>query len=195
MTLRVLGIDPSLVATGLCEILLGGDEWPSAPVLDPPEWSATVRTLSTFKPKEKTKREYSRRVSRVIEQIEEVCVYGNEDRPDLIAIESLAYAAKGEAVWVLPWVFGRIIDVCERYNIELIVVSTTARAKYVTGKGNSPKDAVLAAAIRRFPDIEISNNNEADAVICAAVGCRYKGLPIDGVPKDYWVDTMRKISA
>ena len=192
MTLRVLGIDPSLTATGVCTVLLGTDSWPSAIDPAPPdvEHFIDVRTLSTGKPKLKTKREYSQRVTRVIDQVEEFLRIS-----DLVSMESLAYAAKGEAVWVLPWIFGRVIDLCERYDKELIIVGTSQVKKYATGKGLIPKEQALLATVRRFPQVEIKDNNQADALVCAAVGCRYKGLPIDTVPKDHWVDVMKKIAA
>lgn len=191
MTLRVMGIDPSLTATGVCTVLLDADSWPSptgpAP-LDTVEHFVDVRTFSTSKPKLKTKREYSQRVTRVLDQVEEFLRIS-----DLVSMESLAYAAKGEAVWVLPWIFGRVIDLCERYDKELIVVGTAQVKKYVTGKGIAPKEQALLATVRRFPQADIKDNNQADALVCAAVGCRYKGLPIDTVPKDHWVDVMKKI--
>lgn len=54
--------------------------------------------------------------------------------------------------------------------------------KYATGKGNADKDSVLLAVARRFPDIEITGNDEADALILAAMGARHAGHPIDDMP-------------
>jgi crossover junction endodeoxyribonuclease RuvC len=65
---------------------------------------------------------------------------------------------------------------------DVVEVPPTCRAKYATGKGNAPKDAVLAAAIRRFPDWDITGNDVADAVILAAMGARHLGHPIDQMP-------------
>ncbi|MFE5290384.1 hypothetical protein ACFRAQ_36020 [Nocardia sp. NPDC056611] len=61
----------------------------------------------------------------------------------------------------------------------VVPVEPTIRAKYGTGKGTSGKDAVLAAAVRRYPHIDINTNDEADAVILMAIGCRLIGAPID----------------
>lgn len=180
---RVLGIDPSLTAAGLCRVDVEpvGDPVNQPPVIE-------LCTLSTFKPRLKTKREYSVRVSHVIDQIE-----GAFEDVDLVAMEDLAYGAKGEAVWVLPWIFGRIIDLCERHDKELIIVSTSQVKKYATGKGNGKKEVATLATVQRFPHCEIGNNNEADALIVAAIGCRHLGFPIDAMPKTHWVDVMSKI--
>lgn len=188
--MRVLGIDPSLVATGLCSVTLGIKEWPTIPLLDPDCSTIEVCTLSTYKPKLKIKREYSVRVSHVIDQVEDILI-----NADLVAMEALAYAAKGEAVWVLPWIFGRVVDLCEKHDKELIIVGTTQVKKYATGNGAIKKEQAVLATVRRFPRVAITNNNEADALICAAVACRYKGCPIDSMPKAHWVDVMKKIAA
>lgn len=180
---HVLGIDASLTATGLCRVIIEsiGDPVNQPPIIE-------VCTLSTFKPRLKTKREYSVRVSHVIDQIE-----GAFEGIDLVCMEDLAYGAKGEAVWVLPWIFGRIIDLCERHDKELIVVSTSQVKMYATGKGNAKKEVATLATVQRFPGVEIANNNEADALIVAAIGCRHLGVPFDTMPKAHWDRVMAKI--
>ena len=173
--MRVLGIDTSLTATGLAlldlEAIEDGDPL-AAYTLD-------VVTVSAPKPtKDKSKRAMVRRVKALMNQIEG-CFDNTEDRPDAVGIEGLAYGAKGEGVWVLPWIWGETIALCETYDVPLTVVSTSARAKYATGKGNAPKDAVLAAAVRLFSEaVDITNNNEADAAMVAAATAHRYGLPV-----------------
>ena len=69
--------------------------------------------------------------------------------------------------------------VASTVGVTVLPVAPTVRAKYATGKGNASKDAVLAAAVRRYPDIDITGNDIADAVILMAIGCRLLGKPID----------------
>jgi crossover junction endodeoxyribonuclease RuvC len=64
----------------------------------------------------------------------------------------------------------------------VVEVPPTCRAKYATGKGNASKDQVLAAAVKRFHDWDITGNDVADAVILAAMGARHLGHPIDQMP-------------
>lgn len=188
----VLGVDSSLNSTGLCrvELLPWPPSRPFRQADEPVQAKISVSTLSTFKCKEKTKREYSRRVTRVIEQIEEAM-----DGVGLVAIEELAYGAKGEATWVLPWIWGRVIDLCEKHDIPVITVSTTAVKKYVTGNGGCKKEIATLAIVRRWPEVEIVDNNQADALVVAAMGCRYLDLPIDSVPKANYQSAMAKLSA
>lgn len=68
----------------------------------------------------------------------------------------------------------------------IVEVSPASRAKYGTGKGNGAKDAVLAAVVRRYPEVEVSGNDEADALLLAAMGARHLGAPIeDSLPQTH----------
>ncbi|AYB70550.1 RuvC-like resolvase [Mycobacterium phage Serendipitous] len=171
--MRILGIDTSLAATGLARIDVQPieDENPLAAYI------AVVATVGAPKPtKDKSKRAMARRVNALIEQIE-ACFEG-DDRPDAVGMESLAFGARGESAWVLPWIFGRVIELCEKHDVPLQVVATSARAKFATGKGNSNKQQVLAAMIKLFPEADVSNDNEADALAVGATICHQLGHPI-----------------
>lgn len=67
---------------------------------------------------------------------------------------------------------------------EVTVIPPSNVKQYATGKGNAAKDQVLAAAIKRYPDIDIPGNDVADAVILLAIGMRMAGRPLerDGLP-------------
>ncbi len=58
------------------------------------------------------------------------------------------------------------------------VVTPTCLKRYATGRGNAPKDAVLAAAIRRYRDLEFDGNDQADALILAAMAADHYGQPL-----------------
>ncbi|NUS59160.1 MAG: hypothetical protein HOV66_30530, partial [Streptomycetaceae bacterium] len=68
---------------------------------------------------------------------------------------------------------------------EVVEVTTGGVKKYATGKGNAGKDEVLAAVVRRYPDVEVSNNNEADALVLRAMGCDHLGQPLAVVPQTH----------
>lgn len=178
--MRILGIDTSLTGTGLARIDLV--TWPSS---HPPRqddelvvYSADTVTVAAPGPtRDKSKRAMVRRVNALIEQIE-WCFSEPDERPDAMGIEALAYGAKGASAWVLPWIFGRTIELAEKYDIPLTTVSTAGRAKFATGKGNADKETVLLATAKQFPGADVTNNNEADAMIVGAVVCQRLGLPI-----------------
>ncbi|GAA0200227.1 hypothetical protein [Glutamicibacter creatinolyticus] len=75
------------------------------------------------------------------------------------------------------------------------VIQPQSRAKYATGSGTAPKDAVLAATVRQFLDVDIRNNDIADAVQLAAMGARHQGWPIDGAKSKACLAAMEKIAS
>lgn len=100
----------------------------------------------------------------------------------IIGIEGPAYAAQAQAgvhlragLW---WALARRA----RHWGQLVEIAPTIRAKYATGKGNAPKDAVLLAVSRRYPLFTGTTNDEADALIVAAILARLDGHPIDDLP-------------
>ena len=180
--MRILGLDTSLTGTGMALIDLA--TWPpSNPPRaegEPVSYEAQVVTVRAPKPgKDKSKRAMVRRVNALIEQIEWVF---KDDKPEHVAMEALAYGARGEGVWVLPWIFGRALELCETYDVPVQVVATSARAKFATGKGNADKETVMMAAHKLSPEAGISNNNEADALILAAMGADAYGCPLVDLP-------------
>lgn len=187
---RILGIDTSLTGTGLARI----DVTPSSPHEPTGSFDISVVTVSATKPgKDKSKRAMARRVNGLIEQVE-WCF--KDDEPDAVGMEGLAYSAGNSSAWVLAWVFGRVIELCEEYDVPLTIVAPTARIKFAVGKGGGPgtdKDHVLAAAIKLFPEADITGNNEADAAIVGAVVCQQLGLPILPVTKAR-TEVMAKLS-
>src|SRR6185437_13090231 len=91
----------------------------------------------------------------------------------LVVIESPSFASKFGHTHTRDWLWGKIYDRCYRdLGKKVLVVSPSQRMKYATGKGNAQKDAVLAAAIKRWPTVDITGNDTADALILAAIGCR-----------------------
>ena len=168
----VLGVDTSLTGTGLCLIELA----PSSPASWTGRWSGQCVTVKAPNPTaDKSKRAMARRVNVLVEQIRWVFA---DDRPDLVSMEALAYAAKGAGVWVLPWIFGRVIELCEEFDVPLVVPATSQIKKYATAKGNAPKDAVVPAVLKRWPELAPSNNNEGDAAVAGAIGCHWLGYPL-----------------
>ena len=178
--MRVLGIDTSLTATGLARIDFVRPSAELAERGNTPGWTHVISTATVGAPKptkDRSKQAMCVRVNALIDQIEG-CFSAPGETPDAVGMEALAYGARGDSAWVLPWVFGRVIELTVEYAVPLYIVGTTARAKFATGKGNADKDTVLLAAARQFPQAELRNNNEADALIVGAVVCQKLGRPI-----------------
>ena len=89
--------------------------------------------------------------------------------------------------WAIYW---RLTD----RGIPVLPVPPAVRAKYAAGKGNAAKDAVMLAVARRYPHVDIGNNNEADAMVLAAIGARLLGEPVeDSLPKTH-TDALQKVT-
>lgn len=56
--------------------------------------------------------------------------------------------------------------------------------KFATGKGNAGKDEVLSAVVRRYDDFK-GGNDEADALVAAALAAQKHGCPIVPVPQSH----------
>jgi Holliday junction resolvasome RuvABC endonuclease subunit len=64
---------------------------------------------------------------------------------------------------------------------DVAVVPPAALKRYATGKGNAGKDDVLREVVRRFPAFN-GGNDEADALILAAMGADRLGTPVVTMP-------------
>jgi crossover junction endodeoxyribonuclease RuvC len=187
---KVLGVDSSLVSTGLCLVEIH----PRCPALpfraddEPVSWSAELNTVTSKPRKPVTWPNTSARIEQIVLFIASAMAH-----VDLVVLEGRSYASPGHGL-ELDWLWGRIVDETVRQNRRLLVVIPTQRMKYATGKGNAKKDIVLAAAIHRFPTVPIEGNDTADATILAAIGCRHLGFPIDTMPKAHWESIMPKLA-
>jgi crossover junction endodeoxyribonuclease RuvC len=159
---KIVGIDLSLSSTGLAVITNGRADvvrHTTAPVGD----------------------DLARRHRRLLEIADAVRTWASG--ADLAVLEGPSYASvtghqhDRSGLWWL--VVARLLGA----ELPLAVVPPTSRARYATGKGNAAKDAVLAAVVRRYPEVDIIGNDQADALILAAMGARRLGHPIDVVPK------------
>lgn len=158
----VLGIDPSLTGTGYAFIETGG----------------RVSDLATIKTKTGPD-DIASRLARFDHILSE---FGSAiDYADLVVIEQPAYSSRTgkqhdrSGLW---WYLAE--HVVHFQQTPIVEVTPSARATYATGKGNAGKDTVLANVVRRYPTIDVQDNNQADALVLAAMGARHLGSPIEG---------------
>lgn len=160
--MKVVGLDLSLTSAGLAVIV---DDAAAVERFT----SVTAGPLVTAR---------HRRMRRMVNGI-----YEWSAGADLVVLEGPSYGSTTphqhdrSGLWWL--VAHRVRDA----GLPLAVVPPTSRAKYATGKGNASKDAVLVSVVRRYPDVNVTGNDEADALILAAMGARFLGRPIDVVPQ------------
>lgn len=182
---RILGIDSSLTSSGMARI----DASVSNPFEGPVEPPAIDVWRVPSKPSQnRSAAAMSARITEIISAMEP-----HIRAADAVGLEGLSGGIQGSAAQVLPWLWGRIVDTCVSLATPLIIIPPSLRCKYATGKGNAAKDAVLASAIRRWPQVDITGNDEADALVIAAIVARNKGVPVDDFPEGHWEPVMAKL--
>jgi len=90
---------------------------------------------------------------------------------DLIAYEQ-AHHRGGAATHVAHSLISQVEAVAAKRGIEITNRHTATIKKFATGKGNSGKPVMLAAARSNWPDIAIIDDNHADALFLLALAER-----------------------
>lgn len=158
----VVGLDLSLTSTGYAVVGEGRRE---------------VGTITSKGKAGATLTQRNARLVGIVAEIVRVAVDA-----DLIVIEAPAYSRSNPGMHDRSGLWWIAVDALSG-SVPVVEVAPSARAKYATGKGNAGKDQVLAAVVRRFPDFDVTGNDEADALILAAMGRRALAEPIDYMPQ------------
>ena len=106
-------------------------------------------------------------------------------KPTIVAIEAPAFSSNTGKAWDRAGLWWYVVRLFMENGCTVIEIPPTSRAKYATGKGNAGKDEVMLAVSRNYPEFDIKNNDEADAVALCAMIARLAGSPYDGdIPKN-----------
>lgn len=160
-----VGLDLSLTSTGVA--IIHGDK-------------VTVdRLVSRPKPSPTTGDQASRIAHIASELITRIPL----SHQTFVGVEGPSYASTGSGAHILGGLWWCVRAQLEAYGLDTIVIPPASVKKYATGKGNAAKDEVLAAIIRRYPDVEVRGNDEADALAIAMLTARYHGHPADDVAR------------
>ena len=94
---------------------------------------------------------------------------------EVVAIEGLAFSRTNQA-HQMGYLHYRLREYIQAHksNPSLIVPATTQLKKFVTGKGNAPKDTMMMQVYKHW-GVEIPNNNICDAYGLAQIGRAYVG--------------------
>lgn len=93
---------------------------------------------------------------------------------DLVVIENYAFARPNQAHQIGE--LGGVIRLAlYTHNIAYVEIAPSALKKYATGKGNAPKEAVLAAAFQRLGYAGY-DHNESDALWLLAMALDHYGM-------------------
>ena len=161
---RTLGIDLSLTSTGLATII-GGE--------------APVMSVHRITSKGSAKDSLTERHLRLLTIGSQVLGFVHRLDPDLVVIEAPSFASKYGHPHDRSGLWWMVVGQTIALGYPVAQVPPTCRAKYATGKGNAAKDVVLTDVVRRYPDVLVKGNDQADALVLAAMGQRRLDTPVE----------------
>lgn len=175
MSYHIVGIDPSISSTGVARIR-PGEVVAVATVTSKPERGARYpETLNRLRGMCRRIIEEARRDMQegdVLVVVIEAPIFGTVTDSEGKPIGSAGQAHTRAGLW---WMLYHLL---EKMAL-MVVVEPTKLKRYVTRKGNAPKDLVFATMIRNFPDVGIMDNNQADALGLASMAARELGFPME----------------
>lgn len=147
-----MGIDPSLTATGIT-------------VLENNE-PLHMQTLS-IKKEGNSLYDETKRLSDIADKIESIA---KRFMPDITVMEGLALHARNTTSLTQLAGLNYIVR-AKLYGVtNLYIVAPTSLKKYVTSRGNAPKEEVLQTLQDRYNDVTFLDDNVADAFGLALIG-------------------------
>ena len=153
---RVIGLDLSLTSTGVASSL----GWTRRITTKPTDYTTTFARLREIR-------------SRVRD-----CVRN----ADLVVVEGLALGSQTGQHLTRAGLWHLVMESVDAAGIPWTEVPPATLKRYATGKGVAPKDEVLLSVARRFPDWDVTNADEADALVLAAMGADHLGHPLVEMP-------------
>jgi crossover junction endodeoxyribonuclease RuvC len=155
---RVIGLDLSLLSSGVAGNAGGG-------------WVARIRTMPSTEPAQLPRLRWIRGA-----------VMGYTRHADLVVVEGLAFGSQTGQHLTRAGLWHLVMDRIDAAGIPWAQVIPGTLKRYATGKGNASKDTVLAAVVRRFPVVEVTNADQSDALVLAAMGADHLGHPLVPMP-------------
>lgn len=168
----VVGIDLSLTSTGVAVVNHKGATAVQRVRSKAP---STPRNAKTGKPEPATLEQRHERLQSIWRKVVQLARWA-----ELVVVEQPAFSAQGGQHHDRSGLWWDVVHELLNLGVPLVEVTPGAVKKYATGKGNAGKDDVLAAVVRRYAAVaEVGNNDEADALVLAAMGARHLGFPLE----------------
>ncbi|MFJ9558228.1 hypothetical protein ACIRPH_30860 [Nocardiopsis sp. NPDC101807] len=164
---RVIGLDLSLTSTGLASSL----GWTDRIKTKPDQYPTTFDRLRAIR----------------------ASVLSAARSANLVVVEQLAISSQTGQHLTRAGLWHLVMEAIDAADVPWVAVTTQTLKKYATGKGNASKDETMLAVARRFSEWEVSGNDEADALVLAAMGADYLGHPIADMPKTHR-DALDKVA-
>lgn len=166
LSVKVVGIDPSLTASGYA--LIDDDKGDE---IDPMVWTRVIRS----KPDDGTLGDRNGRILKISEPIVEL-----SHDADLIVIEGPSYGSSSPYTWDRAGLWWSVVGLLLLFRKPIVAIPPKTRAKWCTNNGNSGKTAIIAAMGRMWPTVVLTDDNDTDALALATMGAQH--LKLGGIP-------------
>lgn len=170
--MRVLGVDPSLTATAICLIADAND--------------LTVE-VSRTKPAGSTAAAKLHRMHLQVAFVSEYAV-----KSDLVLIEAPSFGSKGSATRDLAGLWWLMFSELLQHPAPVGVVTPSVLKKWVTGSGNADKFRVGQHISKRWPDVELRTDDQADALGLASMGLHHAQV-LPWIPTAFQFEAIAKV--
>jgi crossover junction endodeoxyribonuclease RuvC len=181
----ILGLDLSLTSTGACRIQL------TPHPLAPQDVTVHLQRVTSKAPtppkgdKNPTLAQTSIRLRKLAGQITALAVGA-----DLVLVEAPALSRTSGHAHDRSGLWWLVVARLTGAGLNVVEVQPGTVKTYAVGKGGgvgADKDAVLAAVVLRYQKLAtVTSNDEADALVLAAMGARWIGQPIeDSLPQTH----------
>ena len=148
----IMGIDPSLAETGYCIIN---------------ENNKIVTDVIKSSPSGKNPIDELMRIKKIVNNIKKIVC---QHKPSIVCIENMAFMARNTTSLIQLGALNFFIRMMvDDLKIKFIMIAPCSLKKFITGKGNSPKDNMLLETYKRY-GVSFSNNNLCDAFGLAKIG-------------------------
>lgn len=162
--MKIVGIDPSLRATGVAVVFNG----------------AVATDVIRPEKRKQAPKGWEEQIDRIDELLFGVMLWAGT--ADLVAMEEASKRSVGGLQEERHWLRGIVLRTLRHKGIPCAMVSPKTLKVYACDNGNAKKEDMLAAAEQYFPDVEVEDDNAADALWLAALLARRMGVTVDNVP-------------
>lgn len=162
--MKVVGLDPSLASTGLA--------------LGTPGTIQVSRVRTPTSGDSLTDR--STRLRGIVQHL-----WPHIVNADLLVIEAPAMRSTTGHMHDRSGLWWLIVARATAAYVPVAAVAPATLKVYATGKGRGDKDQILAAVVRRWTDVDVQNNDEADALLLCSMGLRHLGHPHEQLPQTH----------
>jgi Holliday junction resolvasome RuvABC endonuclease subunit len=178
----VIGLDLSLTASGLARLTFGQD-WQGKE-----GWLADTWTRPSAPRPRETLSDRHHRVVHICADI-----LGFTVPCDLVVIEGQSYGSTGGKATDRAYLWWRVVGRLLDHEVPVVVVPPATVKKWAAASGRADKAAVAAAVGRLWPDVEIRNENEGDALALASIGAQLLELNVPFSTPQYRRDAVAKL--